>query len=41
MKLAKQRRAEISGEMKGVPTDPAEGVEQDAADETPDDSADD
>ena len=40
MKLAKQRRAEISGEMKGVPTDPAEGVEQDAADETPEDSAD-
>jgi hypothetical protein len=38
MKLAKQRRAEISGEMKGVPTDPVEGVE--AADETPDDSAD-
>ena len=37
MKLAKQRRAEISSEMKGTSSD---GVEEDAADETPEDSDD-
>jgi hypothetical protein len=39
MKLAKQRRAEISSEMKGASSD-ATDVEEDAADETPEDSAD-
>ena len=32
MKLAKQRRAEISGEMKGVSSSGADGVEEDAED---------
>src|SRR4030095_16620780 len=37
MKLAKQRRAEISGEMKGVAASAAvEGVEDDAAEDTAD-----
>ena len=40
MKLAKQRRAEISGEMKGVSSSASDGVEDDAADEAPEDSAD-
>ena len=40
MKLAKQRRAEISGEMKGIATSALEGAEEEAADETVDDSAD-
>ena len=39
MKLAKQRRAEISGEMKGVSSSGADGVEEDAADAA-EDSAD-
>ena len=36
MKLAKQRRAEISGEMKGVAGSAADGVEDDAADDAAD-----
>ena len=36
MKLAKQRRAEISGEMKGVAGSAADGVEDDAADDSAD-----
>jgi len=40
MKLAKQRRAEISGEMKGVSASAADGVEEDAADDAAEDSAD-
>ena len=38
MKLAKQRRAEISVEMKGVPSSAADGAEVEA--EAPEDSAD-
>ena len=41
MKLAKQRRAEISGEMKGVSASAADGVEEDAADDAAEDAADD
>lgn len=36
MKLAKQRRAEISGEMKGVAGSAADGVDDDAADDSAD-----
>ena len=39
MKLAKQRRAEISGEMKGIASSAVEGAEEEA-DETVEDSAD-
>ena len=39
MKLAKQRRAEISGEMKGIASSAVDGAEEEA-DETVEDSAD-
>ena len=40
MKLAKQRRAEISGEMKGLSATAGGSAEEDAADDAADDSAD-